>query len=289
MIDNFAVIILTYKRPDRVYTYTTLRRAGYTGRVIFILSNDDPTINEYKRNYPDVEIITFDKSDYMQPPKYDLLDNDWESTSVPNFARNAAFDIAVELGLEYFLELDDDYTQFAYRFDGNLDYYPPGLSISHLDDIFAAYLEFLETSGFYSICMAQGGDFIGGKYAKIAKRIAMKFKAMNTFFITTKRPFRFLGRFNEDVNTYVHMNYTGRLMATHPMVSIVQIQSQAQPGGVTELYRQFGTYRKSFYPILLHPAGVKITMLHTKHRRIHHHITYDATVPKIVPESIRKL
>ncbi|EFC6976332.1 hypothetical protein DFZ72_21860 [Escherichia coli] len=39
MRDDFCAFILTHGRPDKVLTYRTLRRAGYTGK-IFIVVDD---------------------------------------------------------------------------------------------------------------------------------------------------------------------------------------------------------------------------------------------------------
>ena len=40
-MNNFAVFILTHGRPDNVITIKTLRQSGYTGKVYFIIDNED--------------------------------------------------------------------------------------------------------------------------------------------------------------------------------------------------------------------------------------------------------
>lgn len=37
MRDDFCAFILTHGRPDKVLTYRTLRRAGYTGKILSLL------------------------------------------------------------------------------------------------------------------------------------------------------------------------------------------------------------------------------------------------------------
>ncbi len=48
---DFAVFVLTYGRSDRVVTYETLKKQGYTGKVYFICSEDDKELEVYKNLY----------------------------------------------------------------------------------------------------------------------------------------------------------------------------------------------------------------------------------------------
>ena len=41
MMDNFVALILSHGRPDRVYTYKSLQKAGYTGPVYIVIDNED--------------------------------------------------------------------------------------------------------------------------------------------------------------------------------------------------------------------------------------------------------
>ena len=38
---EFAAFILTHGRPDNVLTYDSLKKAGYTGRIVLIIDNED--------------------------------------------------------------------------------------------------------------------------------------------------------------------------------------------------------------------------------------------------------
>jgi len=46
MRSDFAALILTHGRPDRVHTYFALRNAGYTGRILIVIDNEDKTADE---------------------------------------------------------------------------------------------------------------------------------------------------------------------------------------------------------------------------------------------------
>ena len=49
--NNFAVFILTHGRPDNIKTLKTLKNCGYTGKIYYIVDNEDKTIKNYQDNY----------------------------------------------------------------------------------------------------------------------------------------------------------------------------------------------------------------------------------------------
>lgn len=49
MRDDFCAFILTHGRPDKVLTYRTLRRAGYTGKIFIVVDDEDKTRNPRQR------------------------------------------------------------------------------------------------------------------------------------------------------------------------------------------------------------------------------------------------
>lgn len=286
MLEGFAVFILTHGRPNKVVTYDTLRRQGYTGPVYIIIDNEDKTADEYRKRYGD-QVIMFDKAAIAQT--FDEGDNFQDRRAVI-YARNASFQIARDLGLEWFLQLDDDYTAFVYKFNANM--VSGEWRIKSLDEIFSAVLEYYRNAPITSIAFAQNGDIFGGKKSGNLTRAWMKRKAMNTFFCSPDRPFMFNGRINEDVNTYVSEGNRGRLFFTFFNASIIQTTTQASAGGMTELYLAVGTYIKSFYTVMYSPSCVRVYMMggfnETANKRLHHKITWADAVPCIVGEHHRK-
>lgn len=279
---NFAVFVLTYGRHDRVYTYENLKRGGYTGKIYLLCSTDDKELPKYKEKYGD-DVIVFNKQDYKGT--FDIGDN-FEKDNVVVFARNANFEIAKKMGLDYFLQLDDDYNIFEYKI--RTSEILLGRRIKNLDSIFNLFIEFLENTNVTSIAFAQGGDFIGGKENPIFDSITNKRKLMNCFFNSTKRPYQFYGRINEDVNCYIANGKTGTIFLTHPNISITQHQTQANAGGLTEFYLDGGTYVKSFYTILFNPSAVKVKTMGASYHRLHHSIKWSNAVPFIIRESNKK-
>lgn len=283
MIEDFAVFILSYGRPDRVFTYDTLRLCGYTGPIYIVNNDKDKTGPKYRSIYGE-QVVTFDLDATAE--MVDEGDNSGEhNTEV--YVRNAIFEIARQKGLTYFVELDDDYTGFIYKTDAHFQYRER--PIRNLDRIFAAMLDYYWAMPALCLAMAQCGDFIGGAENKSMNTLlGPRRKAMNVFICSTERPFPFLGRMNDDVNTYTSLGNRGGLFLTFPLLAIHQKPTQKGKGGLTEVYQAAGTYVKSFYTVMYVPSGVSVREMGEKHKRLHHSVVWNNTVPCIIPESYRK-
>lgn len=280
MANNFAVLILTHGRADRVFTVNSLRKSGYTGDIYFVLDNQDDQEQEYRKRYGD-KVIVFDKQ--AERENTDTIQNAKVFNCVV-YARNAAFRIAKELGLKYFLVLDDDYKSFDWRWaDGKV---LRSKKILHFDDICDAFIKFLQQSGAHTVALAQAGDFIGGVKSTWKKGILRK--AMNAFFFDVDKVFDYSGLTNEDVNAYVRHGQVGKLFFTITGATVVQTVTQTNAGGLTDIYLEQGTYVKSFYSVICRPDCVKVGEMGSKHKRIHHKIKWDYAVPQILNECHRK-
>lgn len=111
---------------------------------------------------------------------------------------------------------------------------------------------------------------------------------MNSFFCDTERPFYFIGRINEDVNTYTTLASRGDLFFTLNNVQLVQTTTQSNKGGMTDVYLDSGTYLKSFFSVITMPSAVIIRDMGDNHRRLHHHIKWNNTAPKIINQKYKK-
>ena len=283
-MEELAVFILTYGRPNNVKTYKTLNRFGYTGKKYLICSTDDKTLNQYKSQYKD-EVVVFNKQDVKNT--FDIGDN-FNDERVVVYARNACFDIAKKLGIKYFLVLDDDYTDFSYRFNNDLQYHKGRGYIKNIQEIFNAILNYYKSIPAKSIALSQNGDWIGGENSSWAKELSLKRKCMNSFFCSTERPFKFIGRINEDVNVYTKLGSVGDLFLTIPNISLKQTDTQSNDGGLTDIYLSQGTYIKSFYSVMFSPSSVKVAMLNTERARLHHRVNWNNAIPKILNEQYKK-
>lgn len=283
-MNDFVALILTNRRPDKVKTYNTLRKCGYTGEIRLVVDDEDPTIDAYVEKFGK-EVVVFSKKEVAST--FDVQDNQKELRGVV-YARNASFELAKKEGFKYFIQLDDDYTFFSWRFDSTCRYNASGPSVRSLDLVFYHLVNYLEQTQIASIALAQGGDYIGGASSKYAQSVKLTRKCMNSFICSVERPFKFLGRINEDVNIYVNGGRTGLLMFTTNQVSLAQMTTQANSGGLTEIYLDAGTYVKSFYTVMLQPSSVKVRLMGESERRLHHSIDWRRTVPKIVSAQHKK-
>lgn len=281
---DFVVFILTHGRVDNQYTYRSLCEQGYTGRCVFVLDNEDGQVDEYKRRYGADNCYVFDKL-AMSKRIDEVFRGD---RRVIVYARNACFDAARDLGYKYFIELDDDYTSFVWRFDAECAYTPKTPKIKNLDVVFESMLRYYINTPLTSLAMAQGGDFIGGSSNQMLRSIGTKRKAMNSFICSVDRPFEFKGRINEDVNAYTQLTSVGKIFLTIVQCNLQQKITQSNGGGMTDVYRDSGTYVKSFSSVIVFPSGVKVTLLNSHHKRIHHNVYWGATAPKILQEKWRK-
>lgn len=279
--DRFGVLILTHGRPDKIHTIKSLKAHGYTGEIFLIVDNEDKTKKEYIEQYGRKMVSVFDKKKYA-----DEVDegNNFDERRTITHARNASFDIAEKIGLRYFIQLDDDYIRWEYRIEKMQGVAP----ILNLDKIFKHLLEFYKRTPALSIALAQGGDFIGGKNNTTFTNATLKRKCMNSFICDVQRRFKFVGAMNEDVNTYTSLGSRGSLFFTVPLLSIVQMSTQSQAGGITDMYLRFGTYAKGFTTVMMMPSCVKVSMMGEKHRRLHHRISWNNCVPMILHEKYCK-
>jgi len=271
------MFVLSHGRPNTIKTIDSLRTHGYTGKIYIILDNEDKTIPQYIENYGQDKVLIFDKEKVAN--EMDTYENFGDRRSVL-FARYANFQIAKDLGVEYFMQLDDDYINFSYRFNHENVYFEEFMY--NLDDVINAMIKFLDDSGFKTVCMAQSGDFIGGEESTLAKKIGMKRKAMNSFLCCTDNVIRFEGLLNDDVNTYLKYGKVGEIFGTINQVSLRQLATQQNPGGISEMYIEKGTYVKSFYSIMANPSCVGLMKMGMTHKRIHHSVKWDNAVPKIM-------
>lgn len=281
--DTFAIFILTHGRPNNVLTYRSLAACDYTGKLFFVLDDQDKTADEYRDKYGADRVVVFDKE--AQAAKCDSGNNFGVRKTIL-MARNACFEIAESLGITHFLQLDDDYEYFLHKALHAGNAYER--RIRNLDTIISRVLAFYDASGATAIAFAQNGDFIGGIENDSGAYRFERRKCMNSFFCSTKRPFNFLGIMNEDVSAYTSLGSRGALFLTIPNVSIKQPTTQSQAGGVTETYKLMGTYCKSFLSVMMMPSSVRVAMMQSKNPRLHHSINWGATVPKIIDAGHRR-
>lgn len=273
MRNNFGILIFCWGRPDFSNSISTLRRCGYSGNIYCLLDDLDETRGKYIEKYGQDNCYVFNKKEVAK--RTDAMNNFGELASTV-FVSNVIFEAAKHFKLDYFAAMCDDYTQFCHKREKER-------RTKRLDEVFDIFVDFLKTATKIScIAMAQGGDFVS------PQKPMCKRKVMNSFICATDRPFTFKGAMNDDVNMYVDNGIRGKIYLTYNRFMLHQPPTQVVEGGLSNVYKKFGTYVKSFYSVMIWPSGVKVAMMGVKHPRIHHKVIYNATVPCIVREDIKK-
>lgn len=274
-MDKFSVFILCHGRPNYNETLPTLRRCGYTGKIVIVIDNLDKTQDDYIEKYGYENVYVFNKS--FVALESDAMNN-FNDRRATLFARNAAFEIANDLGLDYFLVLDDDYGSFCHKRE------ECERTSKRLDEVFYYFLEYLINTKIDCIAFSQGGDHIGGYNPnKMFKR-----KMMNSFFCKTDSPFDFYGTMNDDVNAYLINGARGNIFITFYPFMLHQATTQTIDEGLTNIYAMYGTYVKSFYSIMAAPNCCCIRLMGEKSPRLHHSIKWNLAVPCIINEKYKK-
>lgn len=283
MRSDFVALILSHGRADNVKTFDSLRKHGYTGRIVIVIDNEDDQAQDYYAIFGRDNVVMFDKAKCAVD--VDAADNTGNRCAIL-FARNKCFDIARDLGYKYFIELDDDYQSFSYRHDSAGVFREK--NCYQLDQVFELMVYFLGLDKrIKSVCMTQHGDYVGGAGGSFGD-IRLHRKAMNSWCCSVDKPFKFVGRFNDDVCTYTTLGSRGDLFFTLPTLCLGQLATQSLDGGMTDVYKNDGTYIKSFYGVMVAPSCIKIAAMGVVDKRIHHNIKWSLAVPKIMQEKWRK-
>ena len=305
---DFVILILSYGRPEflKTHTWNVLDKVNSKARRVVVMSDDDKTIPEYKKMYGDDAVFVFNKIESEKKYDIDLIDCYWGkslSRKATVWARNEQFRIARELGYRWFMVLDDDYREIVMRHkmyrtsDGN-EFFPTFKELlfapcdehgSLFDKCCVKYFNILNSAPWlYSTAFSQCGDFIGGCQSILVRKYPWRWKAMNVFFCDTEKEYRYYGRFNDDVNAYVLNGRRGQMSLTLPVPSINQEPTQKTQGGVTDLYKMFGTYVKSLTSAVVSPSSVSVSCMGTVAPRIHHLVEWIIMCPRVVDESLCK-
>lgn len=281
MRNDFCIFILTHGRADNQITVKTLKKTNYDGDIYFVVDDEDKQKEKYIELYGE-KVLIFNKKE--QAEKTDTMNNN-PKMNVILYARNVCFEFAKKLNKKYFVEFDDDYTDFEFRTVKNDKLLCQ--VIYKMNEVIDAMIEWLDSSeNIKTVAFSQGGDLIGGKGNGIV-RSGYKRKAMNSFFCSVEKPFQFIGCINEDVNTYTRFGNIGDIFFTTAKATLIQKTTQKNKGGMSETYIDNGTYEKSFYSVMVCPSFVKIGVMGDTHKRIHHNVNSEYGYPKIIREDIK--
>ena len=84
-MSDFVVFILAHGRPNITNTYDLLKNCGYTGKIIFLVDNEDNKVDGYYKRHGNDNVFMFDK--IKAATECDSMNN-FGSRRATLFARN---------------------------------------------------------------------------------------------------------------------------------------------------------------------------------------------------------
>lgn len=278
---DFAVFILSHGRAKEIKTVNMLKRYNYTHAWYVVIDNEDDQADEYYRLFGE-HVLMFDKKAEAELTDCGDLDND---RRVGVFARNKIQKLAAEMGYKYHLQLDDDFNRLDFR-------YPDGKRLAckacdNLDALFYYMGQFLDKTKVKWLSFGLSSDYLGGlKNDKYPRGVIPK--TMGSFFMRADNPAQFSMRMNDDITTCIMNNIRGELVYTILYVQVQTPPTQHMKGGMTNIYQDNGTYRKSFYSVMCAPSCVKIKPMGVTNFRLHHWVDWNACTPKLLSDRWKK-
>lgn len=273
MRKDFACIVISHGRPE-CSTVKVLRECGYTGKIYIVVDDEDKTLPDYVERYG-ADVHVFHKEE-----DFDTGDLGG-SKACGVFARNQCLKVAEKNRLTYYLELDDDVHGFGYRFvqDGRLRC----VKCNHLDEVLEGMVQMMKESPITSLSFGLSSYYLGGAENSNVQEGMIR-KTMTTFLMRADDLQYFHMRMNDDITTSLINGMRGKLYYTYMPVMVYVDPTQVQHGGMTDIYKKNGTYRKSFYSVMCCPSCVKVSAMGITEYRIHHEISWNNAVPKLLSE-----
>jgi hypothetical protein len=147
--------------------------------------------------------------------------------------------------------------------------------------------EYLETTNTVWLSFGLSSYYLGGKHNKNFQQGLIR-KTMGSFFMKPYEAPKFFCRMNDDITTNIAWTNRGKLMFTLMPVIVETLATQSAGGGMTDIYQDNGTYRKSFYSLMSAPSMVIISSQGRTDMRVHHEIRWNSCAPCILNERWKK-
>jgi hypothetical protein len=258
MIPKYPVYVITYKRWDSRITERALEEM----KVPYYLIVDKPDIEKYKAKASSYCTILELPESYRN--NYDTF---WEKEGplCSGPARNFVWDHSVENGDERHWILDDNINGFA-RLWKNTKYKCISSSVMNAMEDFTDRFENIGLAG-------PQYRFFANESSKL-KPYSLNSKNYSCILIKNDMPFRWRGRYNEDIDLGLRVLKGGYCTIQFNAFLQNKAGTQSVKGGNNEaIYQDEGTYLKSKMIKEMHPDEVELTYLFG---RPHHQIDYSS-------------
>jgi len=274
MID---ILIPSYHRPYNVKTAKYFLKKGWDPKKIHIVIDDEADDrvdyeNETELLGCNLHIFNMEEA----RARFDYVHRPSVSRRSAGQARNMFYDLVKDLGIDFYLVIDDDTTNYQVR---PYAVYTRSAKGEDLVNVFDAIREFMLKRKIGVFGLSQTGDMFAVPYLNILRN-----KVMNTTFINTKYIYRGeRGIQDNDTSQFVGiMNegyFTGSLASG---LVLAQTASAKQEGGLTDLYRENKLLNKSLVTPIQFPTAIHAEKQQKNGGRLHHKINARYLYPKII-------
>lgn len=249
---NFSIFITSHNSPDECRSFYSLRKAGYKGQIYIVIDDADPQYDVYIEHVFNLKV--FHKQDYVDKLDIGMSKVNPQLAAVL-YARAAVEDFAKDMGLDYFIVMDDDLYGFRYRYiDGTKLCSRPVENFNWLVD---NYIQFMNESNAICLSFANDGSFIGG--ASAVEKILERRSCHTIFLRDTRKEFEWKFAVNEDyVSSLLYAN-VGQLMFTLPFVQRNISGMNDRQEGMHDLYESTTEFQRAFYNVIACPWTCTVT------------------------------
>lgn len=275
-MSELATVYIISKGRPQCHTARTLERMKYPGDWFIVCGDNDETLPEYMARWGSDRVLVFDWADYCA--HVDVMDNfgfeEMPSGAAP--ARNAARDFSRARGERRHWQLDDDYTGFQIT-DVKRMKRPT------IRDGAAFQRELERLAAFADSCGMKNVGFVPSTIESAPQQwCSVAFRVFNAHNMPSGDDFElWRGRMSDDlINALDVWRHGGYEMAVR-YLSMGMPNTQSEAGGLTDIYKDEGTVRKTCYAIMACPGQVKLVR---RFGRWHHAADWKHIVPKLVRE-----
>tara|TARA_R110000787_G_scaffold74453_1_gene165486 strand:- start:1611 stop:2513 length:903 start_codon:yes stop_codon:yes gene_type:complete len=274
MIDIF---IPSYHRANNVKTAKYFIKKGYDPKKIHVFLDDETDdTKQYEKAMNDLgcNLHVFDMNESRQ--RYDYVHLPSMSRRSAGQSRNQFYDIADELGIKFYIAIDDDTNTYESKPFG---VYNGVANLEQITKVFEGVREMMQRRRIGMFGLSQTGDSFTVPNTKV-----LRHKVMNTTFVDTRFIYRGeKGIQDNDTSQFVHiMNegyFTGSLASG---LVLNQTESATAKGGLTDLYNENKLLNKSLVVPIQFPSLCYAQRQVKNGGRLHHRISNRHLMPRLM-------
>lgn len=253
---KFAVFILSHKRADRVETFDTLKKSGYTGKIYIVVDDEDPQIDLYRQRFSDrkdVELLLFGKQ-----PMIEIADTIYpeKKRSSALYARNFIESFAELSRIDIFAMMDDDITSFRFRWVENNSVKSQLVTLT-MDDVFRYYGEYMLEADIATTSFPFSMFYISGT-SGLDKKITESRHTYQIHIRNTNFPVDWVSVINQDTITQLQTMQTGYIWWSIPFLVFDAEPMNSKSGGLKSVYDSIKDFDMAFLAVISNPSCCKV-------------------------------